>query len=244
MKVGESHNEVEQEDHGRQSIVQDTLRKCTDLLRRVIVPVLGQGGVALSCVCPHCHRYPHEEHIKWVSSGHRKKQCNWWCAARTAEKQKCYEHTWSQTESVTTCSTRSNSWRTSRKMVTALSKLVVQDRLEKSWLKIMDGLRRFIMADDHVAVKVGDLDKNMESKPVLKPKFTTDVREAVIREGADELTLRRQEEGMLRTFSDSTDVGDNRWRPPLGLASHLSGDCPRCRGIRMGSHVQELQGAA
>ena len=60
-------------------------------------------------------------------------------------------------------------------------------------------------------MKVVDLDKNMESKKVVKPKLTTDVREVVTREGADEVTLRDEEEGMLRNFVDTTDVGDSRW---------------------------------
>ena len=45
--------------------------------------------------------------------------------------------------------------------------------------------------DTHEAVKVGDLEKNVEARPVVKPKFTTDFAEAVVREGADELTLRK-----------------------------------------------------
>ena len=48
----------------------------------------------------------------------------------------------------------------------------------------------------------------MDSRPVLKPQFTTDFLEAVIREGPDELTLRR-EEGVLRAIMDITDAGDN-----------------------------------
>ena len=55
----------------------------------------------------------------------------------------------------------------------------------------------------------------MESKKVVKPKFTTDFPEAVAREGADELTLRAHEEGALRSFIDTTNVGDKRWEPPL-----------------------------
>ena len=39
------------------------------------------GGVTLWYVCLHCHRYPLEDNIWWVPSGHGKKQCNWWCAA-------------------------------------------------------------------------------------------------------------------------------------------------------------------
>ena len=41
-------------------------------------------------------------------------------------------------------------------------------------------------------MKVGEIEKNMESRKVVKPKFTTDFPEAVVREGADELTLRAQ----------------------------------------------------
>ena len=45
------------------------------------------GGVTLSYVCPHCNRFPLEDYIWWVSTGHgdgnnrKKKHCNWWCAA-------------------------------------------------------------------------------------------------------------------------------------------------------------------
>ena len=64
--------------------------------------------------------------------------------------------------------------------------MVAQGFPERRRLKIMDGLRRFIMVDTH-AVKVGDLENNMESRPVVKPKFT-DFPEMVVQEGADELT--------------------------------------------------------
>ena len=67
----------------------------------------------------------------------------------------------------------------------------------------MDGLRGSIMVDDLEAVKVCEVERNMESRPVVKPKFMTDFPDflqAVVREGADELTLRREEEGMLRAF--------------------------------------------
>ena len=79
----------------------------------------------------------------------------------------------------------------------------------------MDGLRKCIAVDNHEAVKVVDVEKNMESKEVVKPKFTTDFPEAVVREGADGLTLRADEEGALRTLIDTANVGDKRWEPPL-----------------------------
>ena len=40
--------------------------------------------------------------------------------------------------------------------------------------------------------KIGDLEKDMKSTRVVKPKFTTDFPGAVVREGADELTLKRE----------------------------------------------------
>ena len=64
-----------QEDDQRKSIVQQILQKSTDFLRRIIAPVGGQGGVTLSCACSHCHRFPIEDDIWWVSTRHGKKQC-------------------------------------------------------------------------------------------------------------------------------------------------------------------------
>ena len=78
----------------------------------------------------------------------------------------------------------------------------------------MDGLWKFTAVDNHEAVKVGDLHQESRSKRVGRPRFATELSGAVIREGADELTLRAQEEGVLRTFIDTSNVGDQRWRPP------------------------------
>ena len=50
---------------------------------------------------------------------------------------------------------------------------------------------------------------------MVKPKFRADFPEAVVREGANELTLRRDEEGMLRTFVNTTNVKDSLWEPTL-----------------------------
>ena len=68
------------------------------------------------------------------------------------------------------------------------------------------------MVDIHEVV---DLYWNVDSKRVVKSNFTTDFPEAVVLEGADELTLRPEEEGTLRTCMDTTDVGYSRWGPPL-----------------------------
>ena len=60
---------------------------------------------------------------------------------------------------------------------------------------------------NHEAVKVRDLRRETRSKKVVKPKFTA--LGAFIRNGADELTLRVHEGGVLRTFIDSSNVGDH-----------------------------------
>ena len=66
----------------------------------------------------------------------------------------------------------------------------------------------------------------------MTPNFTIDFPQAVVRERTDELTLRREEESMLRTFIDTTNVGDNRWEPQL-LHEDWYAICqvffPRCR---------------
>ena len=68
----------------------------------------------------------------------------------------------------------------------------------------MEGLRRFITVDSREAVKIGDWVKTVESLSVVEPKCTSDFPEAVVREGADELTPR-----------DTVNVGNSRWEPPL-----------------------------
>ena len=61
-----------------------------DSLRRIIVPVEGQGGVTLSYLCPHCHRLPLEDNI--ASTIGRPRTESWsYKTARTAEKQKCFQ---------------------------------------------------------------------------------------------------------------------------------------------------------
>ena len=79
------------------------------------------------------------------------------------------------------------------------------------------------------------------------PKYTTDIPEAVVREVADALTLLADEGGALRTFIDTTNVGGNRWEPPLvdeDWDANLSDDFPRARGSRIRDHALQIQGSA
>ena len=70
----------------------------------------------------------------------------------------------------------------------------------------MDGLRNFIEVDNRSAVDVGGLRRGTKSIQVKKPQFSEALPEAVIREGADELTLRTEEVASLRTFVDTKHI--------------------------------------
>ena len=50
---------------------------------------------------------------------------------------------------------------------------------------------------------------------MVKPRFTEDFPGGVVREGADELTQGGHEEGVVRSFTDTTNVANERWAPPL-----------------------------
>ena len=50
---------------------------------------------------------------------------------------------------------------------------------------MMEELRRFITVGNQEAVNISDLEMNMESRPVVKPKFTADFPEAVVSERAE-----------------------------------------------------------
>ena len=108
-------------------------------------------------------------------------------------------------------------------------RMIVPGLLKQRRRNMMDGLRRFIMVDNHEAVEVGEFDMNMESKKVVEPKFTIDIPE-VIREGADALTLRAEEEGMLRIFIDATDA---RETADGGLRSWMRTGVPLVRPLSM-----------
>ena len=77
----------------------------------------------------------------------------------------------------------------------------------------MDGLRNTIDVDNRSAVD--GLRRGTKSMQVKKPQFREVFPEAVIREGADELTLRAEEVGSRRTFIDTKHIELERWGPPL-----------------------------
>ena len=149
-------------------------QRSADPLWKISVPDEEQRGSTLSYVRPHCHRYP----IWWVSSGHGKKQCHWWCAACSDQ----YQYNWKAPNRV--LSTQDSTGRREARvfrahaapqgvcdnLIRALKplgkppeksnnpiKMEVQDFQERSQLTTVDGLRRSIMVDNDAAVSIGDL---------------------------------------------------------------------------------------
>ena len=149
----------------------------TDLL-----PVEGQGGVTLSCVCTHCHRHPLEDYIWWSSTGH-------WGNCVTGVQ---------PAAASTIGGTRTESWSHRRRRCFGLSlhrrlradiscmlskwlaslptggdnlvDTIFEGLQEQGRLKITDEPRRFTEVDNHEEVKIGDL-KNSEAIEVVKSKF-------------------------------------------------------------------------
>ena len=160
LKVRECCNKVEAEDAGRLSFAEDILRTSTDFQRRIIEQ---EESVTLSYVCPHCQCFSLENYICWVSSGHEKKQCHWWCAA-------CGQYDWRAPNRVVArqdstdreatvfrahaapCDTLINAenWQKGERPVGEL----VPGLLERGRSRIMDGLRNVIAVDSHEAVTV------------------------------------------------------------------------------------------
>ena len=70
----------------------------------------------------------------------------------------------------------------------------------------MDGLRRFIEADSHSAVDVGDLRRGTKSVKVKKPQF---------RGGHPEKELTSQRCGLTRAFINTEHIEFEWWGPPL-----------------------------
>ena len=65
-RIKEAFEQVAQDEARNMSIVQDTMIRSTDHLRRIIAPVGGQGGVKMFYPCPHCNSFTLEDNIWWV----------------------------------------------------------------------------------------------------------------------------------------------------------------------------------
>ena len=92
---------------------------------------------------------------------------------------------------------------------------IVTSLHERSRRGIMVGLRSFIEADNHSAVDVGGLRRGTSPSQFKKLQFSEAFPGAIIREGADELTLRAVEVGAQRACMNTQHVELERWEPPL-----------------------------
>ena len=88
---------------------------------------------------------------------------------QTAKKQKCFVRTLRRKESDNLMSA-----------LDGLVKVLVRGFQERSRLKMMEELRKFITTENQEAVKIGDLEKTQGSRPVLKHKFSTEFPETVV----------------------------------------------------------------
>ena len=66
-RMKEAFEKVAKDEARKLSTVQEIMIRSTDYLRRIIPPAVGQGGVTMSHLCPHCNSFPMEHYIYWVS---------------------------------------------------------------------------------------------------------------------------------------------------------------------------------
>ena len=148
----------------------------------------------MSYVCLHCHRHPLEDCIWWYSSGHGWKQCNWWCGGvwrrnpngvlAIQDGDGCREAAVFRAHAAPqrVCDHLINALKLLANQQTGSDspfEMLVAGHQERRRLKKMEELRRFITVNNHDAVKIGDLEQNMESLSVLKPKIINDFRHQV-----------------------------------------------------------------
>ena len=240
VKLKECYDEVERENAGRKTIAQQIVHKRTDFLRRIKASYDGSGGITLSYIRPHSHRsytvIGTRLKISLVGSPPGTERSNATGGAQLVEN-----NTIGGTRTESRISRRERHACDAKvfrahatlqgiceNLINALKLLTsqqddgdspmdmfVQGLCEKSWLKIMNELRRFITTDNHEAVKCGDLEKYEVALEVVTGNFRADFPVAMVRNGRKELTLRAEEEGVNRTFIDTTNAGNLRWGPPL-----------------------------
>ena len=138
------------------------------------------------------------------------------------------------------------SWQTSRKMAT-VELGMVPGLLERGRSRTMDVLKKFVAVDNHGAVKVGELHREMRSKKLVKNK----VHNRILGSGhpgrrgwAHLASARRCVAYLYRHLEWWETTKDGASASRRGLARFLPGHFPRNRRVRMGSHVTSVQGFA
>ena len=174
------------------SIVEEIMFKSTDYLRRIIAPVGGHGGVAMSYLCPHCNSFPLEDFVWWVSGG---KTTKWWCAIFAQR------YDWRQTNRLLVMQTGENFEQAKvlkahavlqglcANLISALKLLahqqedgdglpqnIVTNLGKGSRKSLTDGLRNFIRVDNDHALDVGEPHQTRELLEFGSQKFRKGAR--------------------------------------------------------------------
>ena len=164
--------------------------------------MLGMGGVTFSYDCPHCSCFPLDDYIWWVSTEHgHVDQYEWRTPNRIlvvqigadADRAQVFK---AHAAPLVLCDNLINAnilLANPQKDGDSPIQSIVTGLHERSTRGIMDRLTRFIEADIHSAVDVGGLRRGTISVNVKKPQFSEVFPQAVIRQGADEITLRAGE---------------------------------------------------
>ena len=85
-------------------------------------------------------------------------------------------------------------------MEMASNRILLKDLGKESKRGLTDGLREFIKIDNQRALEVGYLSQGIGKFKVRKPKVPEGRPEVTVRESPDELTLRAEEVGSLKTY--------------------------------------------
>ena len=164
VKVRECCDGVDLEDESRLSIAQDILRKSTDFLRRIIAPCDGVGGVTLSYVCPHCHRFSLEHYIWWVHSEGPEQSLLVVQDSADRRNPKVFLVHAAPQGMHDNMITVPKLWANQQKYDDNPFRMIVPGLLEQSRRKLMDGLRLFMAVDDSWAVERNEVPESGEAK--------------------------------------------------------------------------------
>ena len=93
---------------------------------------------------------------------------------------------------------------------------IVANLGEESRKGFTNGLREFIEIDNERVLEVGYLNRCMVKTKVRRPKVPEGCPEVTVRESSDELTLRAEEVGTLKTYINVNHTEEERWGSPLG----------------------------
>ena len=184
-KMKEAFEQVAQDEPEKLSIVKDIMVR-SGLPARVIAPAGGQGGVAMSYLCPNCNSFPLEEYI-WCVSGKKEQQLVvrdlWREIQWEAAKQAFGRTTGDSTEQAKVFKAHAVPQGLCINLVSALKLLAYQQEdgdgllqnivtnLGKESRKgLTDGLREFIKIDNERALENGYLNWGMGTFKVRKPK--------------------------------------------------------------------------